>query len=103
MFEAEVEVIALGNELAWVGFPGEMFVEHGLSLKNASPFRFTMIHTLANGAIGYVPTLKSYSEGSREVMATRCAPGSGERLVDAATRLLAQAKTASAPQTVQTP
>lgn len=103
VFEADVEVVALGNELAWVGLPGEMFVELGLNLKNASPFRYTMIHSLANGAIGYVPNLKSYPEGSREVLATRCAPGSGERLVEAATRLLAQLKPASAPQTAHAP
>ena len=87
-FEAEVQAISLGDELAWVGFPGEMFVELGLELKNASPFRFTMIHELANGAIGYVPNMRAYPEGGYEAEATRCAPGSGERLVEAATRLL---------------
>jgi len=91
-FEAEVQVIALGNELAWVGLPGEMFTEFGLALKAASPFRYTMVHSLANGAIGYVPNLRAYPEGAREALATRCAPGSGERLVDAATRLLVQLK-----------
>lgn len=91
-FDAEVQVITLGNELAWVGLPGEMFVELGLSLKDASPFQHTMIHTLANGSIGYVPNLRAYPEGAREALATRCAPGSGERLIEAATRLLIQCK-----------
>lgn len=91
-FDAEVSVIALGDELAWVGFPGEMFVEHGLALKRASPFRYTMIHTLANGSIGYIPTRKAYSQGAYEDTATRCAPGSGEKLVDVATRLLISLK-----------
>jgi hypothetical protein len=91
-FEAEVQIIALGNELAWVGLPGEMFVELGLNLKNGSPFRYTMVHSISNGSIGYVPNLRSYSEGSREVESTRCAAGSGERLVETATRLLAAAK-----------
>jgi hypothetical protein len=87
-FEAEVQAIALGDELAWVGFPGEMFVEHGLALKQVSPFRYTMIHTLANGSIGYVPNRKAYGHGAYEDTATRCAPGEGERLVEVATRLL---------------
>jgi hypothetical protein len=91
-FEAEVQAIALGDELAWVGFPGEMFVEHGLALKLASPFRYTMIHTLANGSIGYVPDRKGYPHGAYEATASRCAPGSGERLVEAATRLLVSLK-----------
>ena len=29
--EAEVQVIALGDDLAWVGLPGEIFVELGLA------------------------------------------------------------------------
>jgi hypothetical protein len=93
-FDAEVQVITLGNELAWVGLPGEMFVELGLSLKDASPFEYTMVHTLANGSIGYVPNRRAYPEGAREALATRCAPGSGERLIEAATRLLIECKNA---------
>jgi len=91
-FQTEVQVIALGNELAWVGLPGEMFVEFGLALKAASPFRFTMIHELANRSIGYVPNLRAYPEGSYEGLATRCAPGSGESLVLEATQLLIEAR-----------
>lgn len=97
-FDAVVQAIALGPDLAWVGFPGEMFVEHGLALKRASPFRYTMIHTLANGSIGYVPDRKAYGHGAYEDTVTRCAPGAGETLVDVATRLLVSLKTSpSAP------
>lgn len=96
-FEAEVQVIALGSELAWVGLPGEMFVEFGIALKQTSPYKFTMIHELANRSIGYVPNLQAYSEGGYEVTATRCAPGSGEQLVDAASKLLVELK-AQKPQ-----
>ncbi|WP_139228414.1 hypothetical protein [Planctomicrobium piriforme] len=91
-FEAEVQVIALGPELAWVGLPGEMFVEFGLAIKNASPYRYTMIHELSNRSIGYVPNMRAYPEGAYEGLATRCAAGSGEQLVDAATRLLIELK-----------
>jgi len=91
-FDAEVQVIALGHDLAWVSFPGELFVELGLALKQASPFRFTMIHTLTNGAIGYVPNLKAHSSGAYEGTASRCDPGSGEHLINVATRLLIELK-----------
>ena len=91
-FNAEVQVIALGPELAWVGLPGEMFVEFGLALKNASPYRYTMVHELSNRSIGYIPNLRAYPEGAYEGLATRCAPGSGEQLVDAATSLLIEIK-----------
>jgi neutral ceramidase len=86
--DAEVQVVALGSDIAWVGVPGELFVEHGLAIKTASPFRFTVVVELANDSIGYVPNLRAYDQGAYEVVASRCAPGSGEMLVDAAVRLL---------------
>lgn len=86
--DAEVQVIALGKDLAWVGLPGEIFVELGKAIKLASPFRYTIVAELANGSIGYVPNLKAYPQGAYEVVSTRCAPGGGELLVEAAMRLL---------------
>jgi len=86
--EAEVQVIALGKDVAWVGLPGEIFVELGLAIKNASPFKYTVIAELANGSVGYVPTKRAYPEGNYEPVSARCAEGSGEMIVDAALRLL---------------
>jgi hypothetical protein len=86
--EGEVQVIALGDDIAWVGLPGEIFTELGLALKTASPFRFTVVTELANDSIGYVPNLRAYDQGAYEVISTRVGPGSGEMLVDAAVRLL---------------
>ena len=99
--EVEVQVIALGDELAWVSLPGEIFIELGLAIKQDSPFRHTIVAELANGAIGYIPSRRAYAQGNYEVISARCAEGSGERLVDAALRLLkelhAEAGTAGAP------
>lgn len=86
--EVEVQVIALGDELAWVSLPGEVFVELGLAIKRRSPFRQTMIAELANGSIGYIPDRRSYAEGNYEPVSARCAAGSGEQLVEAAVTLL---------------
>ncbi|WP_414661809.1 hypothetical protein [Horticoccus sp. 23ND18S-11] len=89
-FEAEVMVIALGDELAFVGLPGEMFVELGFMVKQGSPYQYTVVNTLANGAIGYVANRKAYREGSYGASpgTTRSNPGSGEALVDSALRQL---------------
>lgn len=89
-FDAEVMVIALGDEVAFVGLPGEMFVELGLMVKQGSPYQYTVINTLANGAIGYVANRKAYREGSygASTATTRSNPGSGEALVDSALRQL---------------
>mgnify|MGYP001828670571 CR=1 FL=1 len=43
---------------------------------------------LANGSVGYAPNRKAYPEGAYEVISARCGPGSGELLVDTATRIL---------------
>lgn len=86
--EVEVQVVALGTELAWVSLPGEIFVELGLTIKQDSPFKHTIIAELANGSIGYVPSRRAYPQGNYEVVSARCAEGSGELLVETAGRLL---------------
>lgn len=86
--EVEVQVIALGDEIAWVSLPGEIFVELGMTIKAGSPFRRTIIAELANGSIGYIPNRVAYPQGNYEVESARCAEGSGEILVDTALRLL---------------
>lgn len=86
--DAEVQVISLGTELAWVAMPGEIFVQLGLAIKDGSPFASTTINELANGSIGYVPTRQAYAQGNYEVVSARCAEGSGEILVDAALKQL---------------
>src|SRR5262249_39974018 len=39
--ELEMQIIALGSDVAWVAWPGEIFVELGLSVKAGSPFPHT--------------------------------------------------------------
>lgn len=87
-FEVEVQVITVGDALCWVALPGEIFVELGLDLKAASPFGQTIITELSNGSIGYVPTRKGFRQGAYEVVSSRVAAGSGERLVEEAHALL---------------
>jgi neutral ceramidase len=88
-WDAEVQVIALGPGVAWVGLPGEIFVELGMAIKKASPFPVTIVVGLANDSLSYVPTRKAFAEGAYEAVSARCAPGCGEALADAAIRLLA--------------
>ncbi|HBY58206.1 MAG TPA: hypothetical protein DEH78_00180 [Solibacterales bacterium] len=87
-FDAEVQVIALGKEIAWVGLPGEIFTELGMAIKQASPYKHTIVVSLANDHLGYIPNRKAYAEGAYEVISTRCAAGAGELLVESATRQL---------------
>ncbi|MBM4024866.1 MAG: hypothetical protein FJ280_05580 [Planctomycetes bacterium] len=90
--EVEVQVITMGETLAWVSLPGEIFVELGLSIKAASPFAQTHIAELANGSVGYIPNRSAYPEGNYEVVSARCGEGAGEMLVQAAVKMLEELK-----------
>ena len=85
----EVQAIALGDEVGIVCLPGEIFVELGLAIKQASPFRTTLVIELCNSVeTVYVPTRAAYAGGSYEVTNSTVQPGSGEMLVEAAITLL---------------
>ena len=71
-----MQVVALGDDVAWVSLPGEIFVELGLAIKQDSPFPHTIIAELANGSIGYIPARRAYAQGNYEVVSARCAEGS---------------------------
>ena len=75
-----------------MSLPGEIFVELGLAIKKGSPFAHTLIAELANGSVGYIPDQDAYPQGNYEVVSSRCAAGSGELLVEAASRVLKQAR-----------
>jgi neutral ceramidase len=88
----EVQVFRLDNDTAIVGLPGEIFVELGLAIKNASPFKRTFVISICNDRPSYVPTMKAFGEGSYEVTNARVKPGAGEMLVETALGLLKKLK-----------
>jgi hypothetical protein len=87
----EVQVMALGDQLAWVGMPGDAFVELGLAVKRSSPYLYTIVSEQSgSGAISYVPNRKAFPEGHYEVISARFRPGGAELLADTAIRLLTE-------------
>lgn len=88
----EVQVFRLDVDTALVALPGEVFVELGLAIKRASPFRHTVVMSICNDRPGYVPTRKAFTEGGYEAINSRVEPGVGEQLVEAALELLSQIK-----------
>lgn len=88
----EVQVFRLSNDTALVTLPGEVFVELGLAIKRASPFRHTVVIELANDGPAYIPTRRAYEEGGYEVVNSRLEAGGGELLVATAVRLLRELK-----------
>jgi hypothetical protein len=90
--EAEIQILTIGNDVAVVSLPGEIFTELGTYIRARSPFRTTIVTELTNGSIGYVPDRKAYIEGNYEPVSSRVAPGSGEILVENALRMLNEIK-----------
>jgi neutral ceramidase len=88
----DVTVITFGRDLAIVYLPGEVFVELGLAIKQASPFHTTLVVELTNCVETiYIPNRAAYAGGSYEVTNSTTKPGSGEMLVEAAVGLLREA------------
>ncbi len=84
----EVQVFRLSRDVAVVGLPGEVFVDLGLAIKQASPFATTLVIELCQDAPGYIPTEKAFAEGSYETVNSRIASGGGEKMTQTAIRLL---------------
>lgn len=87
----QVEVMAMRvGDVGIVGLPGEIFCEFGLEIKDRSPAKHTIVIELANGAVGYFPTVAAFDEGGYEVTAsaTNYEKGSGEKLVESAVKQL---------------
>lgn len=85
----EVTTVTLGSDVALVFLPGEVFVDLGLAIKRASPYRATLVIELSNCVETiYIPTRAAYAGGSYEVTNSNLQPGAGEMLVETALRLL---------------
>ncbi len=88
----DVTVITVGGDVAVVCLPGEVFVELGLAIKQASPFRTTLVVELSNCVETiYIPHRAAYAGGSYEVTNSALQPGAGEMLVEASLSLLREA------------
>ncbi len=94
----DVQVIALGRDVAIVCLSGEVFADLGLAIKRASPFRTTFVVELCNCVETiYVPPRVAYAVGSYEVTNSNVKPGAGEMLAETAVRLLREAARDDAP------
>ena len=88
----EVQVVRFDADTALVTLPHEVFTELGIAINAASPFRRTMVVTLANDLDFYIPTRRAFEEGNYEPTTCPLEPGCGEHLVAAAVKLLNELK-----------
>ena len=64
--DIEVQLVKIG-ELAIAAWPGEVFVEFGLELKERAPFKYVIIGELSNGTVdNYIPTRQAFKNGGYE-------------------------------------
>jgi hypothetical protein len=87
---ARITALALGADLAFVVYPGEVFLEHGLSARRASPFPETIVAAYNANTLQYIPTREAFPDGEYEVDGgwRYIRPGEGERMAAQAVRLL---------------
>jgi len=90
----ETQALAIGD-CAFVGMPGEIFVNIGQAVVEQSPFRRTIHVSHANGSAGYVPTADQIPLGGYEVGIARAnkyglpiVPDSDQTLIESALRSL---------------
>ena len=62
----EQQVVRIGDAV-FVTFPGELFAEIGLKIKNSSPYDKTFIIGLTAGDRGYLPAASEFIDGDYEV------------------------------------
>jgi neutral ceramidase len=85
----EVQALRLGEALI-VACEGELFVEYGTRIKDASPAAVTFVAAYSNGYEGYIPTPATWDEGGYEVSPgpwTRVGRDGGEILAERAVAL----------------
>ena len=81
-----VHVLRVGN-CAFVGLPGEIFVNWGFEIKRWSPAEFTFVVELANHWVGYVPTIEQAVRGgygAMPILSRRLTVDAGQRMSDSA-------------------
>lgn len=88
----EVQAVRFDADTALVTLPHEVFVELGIAIKASSPFRRTIVVSLANDEDFYIPTRRAFEEGHYEPTTCPLEPGCGERLVAATVKLLNELK-----------
>ena len=86
-----IGILCLGDA-AMVGLAPELSSITAEEIRNKSPFPFTMVFTMVNGAEKYMPEQTAYDRITYEAMNSSFAQGSAERLADRITELLLEAR-----------
>jgi hypothetical protein len=87
----EIQAISIGD-IILLSIPSEVSVSIGLEIKEASWTDELLLCTYTNGFYWYLLEKKQYEEGGYEAAGCRLAPGSGEKIILAASELIERLK-----------
>jgi len=105
VIHAELQALQVGPAV-FLSNGAEYFCQHGLNIKQRSPFPYTYVVELANGCLGYVPTAEAMGpQGGgyepRMAMSSRLVPEAGQMIEDGSVELANALTPAAAPQPPQ--
>jgi neutral ceramidase len=92
--ETWIQAMLIGD-VALVGVPAEFFTGLGMEIKRRSPLEETFVAELANDWIGYLPDREAHRLGGYQTwmgLHSYAEPGTGERIIDEAVKLLEELK-----------
>ena len=72
--ECELLALCLGKDLAFITLPGEPFNGVAQGIRSGSPFKRTVIATLAQGKSGYIPMPEDFDKGGYETTPSPASP-----------------------------
>lgn len=84
---APIQVVKVGG-VAIVGVPVELFNEFGVSIKNNSKVKNTLVVGYTSGMLGYVYTKESYENGDYEAWSSIFGGTAGDFVVDKSLKLI---------------
>ena len=87
-----LNALAIGDKLAIVTFPGELFENLAARVEDQSPFDHTLVMGYAHHQVGYLPAMSAFKYTSYETDITRFTPGTGEIVADKYIEMLKELK-----------
>lgn len=87
-----MNAVSIGEDFAFVTFPGELFDAISVGVEEGSPYATTMLFGYSTGHIGYLPSGYAFEYTSYETDITRFQAGTGEIVRDEYIRMLSELK-----------
>lgn len=90
-----IRAVTLGDDIALVALPGEVFQETVTAIQEASPYWHTIVLSRASRDVGYVPVPGAFAQGGMEPALTSLTPASEPIIRQSALEHLRRCKAAA--------